>query len=86
MLSLALVALVFPLGPWSPNGLLQQRRPSPFLLPLMLAGGTAIALVPPARADAPQPSGVAASLALKGCRTAVGLDATAPPAATPAMP
>ena len=90
MLSLARVALVFPLGPWCPNGLLQQRRPSPFLLPLVLAGGTAIALVPPARADAPQPPGVAASLALKGCRTALGLDATAPPAellqADPALP
>ena len=80
MVNLARTALAFPLGPWSPNGLLQQRRPSPFLLPLLLAGGAAIALVPPARADAPQPPGVAASLALPGCRRALGLPATTAPA------
>jgi len=80
VVNLARTALAFPLGPWSPNGLLQQRRPSPFLLPLLLAGGAAIALLPPARADAPQPTGMAARLALKGCRSALGLDATTAPA------
>jgi len=80
VVNLARTALAFPLGPWSPNGLLQQRRPSPFLLPLLLAGGAAIALVPPARADAPQPPGVAASVALPGCRRALGLPATTAPA------
>ena len=80
MLNLARTALVFPLGPWSPNGLLQQRRPRPFLLPLLLAGGTAITLVPPARAEAPKPQGVAASLAVPGCRRALGLPASPTPA------
>ena len=80
MLSLARIALVFSFGPWSRNGLLHQRRPSPFLLPLLLAGGSAIAPVPPARADAPQPPGVAASLAVPGCRRALGLPATTAPA------
>ena len=80
MLNLARTALVFPLGPWSLNGLLQQRRPSPFLLPLLLAGGGAIALLPPARAEAPKPQGVAASLAVPGCRRALGLPASPTPA------
>jgi hypothetical protein len=66
------------------------NRPGPCLLPLLLLGGAGIALLPPARADAPQLSGVEASLAMKGCRTALGLDATAPPAellrADPALP
>ena len=56
------------------------NRPGPCLLPLLLAGGTTIALIPPVRADLPPPQGVAASLALPGCRSALGLPATAPPA------
>ena len=56
------------------------NRPGPCLLPLLLAGGGAIALLPPARADALQPAGVAASLALPGCRRALGLSATTAPA------
>jgi len=76
VLNLARVALLSSYGPW--------------LLPLLLAGGGAMALLPPARADAPQPTGVAASLALKGCRSALGLAASAPPAellrADPALP
>ena len=80
VLNPAPTALAFPLGPWSLNGLLQQRWPCPFLLPLLLAGGAAIALLPPARADAPQPPDVAASLALPGCRRALGLPATPTPA------
>lgn len=66
------------------------NRPGPCLLPLLLAGGTTIALIPPVRADLPPPQGVAASLALPGCRSALGLPATAPPAellrADPALP
>ncbi len=67
MLKPAPIALALPLGPWSLNG----------LLPLLLAGGAAIALLPPARADAPQSPDVAASLAVPGCRRALGLPATA---------
>ncbi|GDX76595.1 hypothetical protein LBMAG41_16710 [Cyanobium sp.] len=56
----------------------------------MLAGSGAIALLPPARADVPQPPGVAASLALPGCRQALGLPASTAPAellrADPALP
>ena len=80
MLNLARTALVFPLGSWSLIGLLQQRRPGPCWLPLLLAGGAAIALLPPARAEAPKPQGVAASLAVPGCRRALGLPATPTPA------
>jgi len=80
VLNLARTALVFPLGSWSLHGLLQQCRPSPFLLPLLLAGGGAIALLPPARANAPEPPGVAASLEVPGCRRALGLPATPTPA------
>ena len=80
MLKLARTALVFPLGSWSLHGLLQQCRPSPFLLPLLLAGSGAIALLPPARANAPEPPGVAASLEVPGCRRALGLPATPTPA------
>jgi hypothetical protein len=50
------------------------------LLPLLLAGGGAIALLPPARANAPEPPGVAASLEVPGCRRALGLPATPTPA------
>jgi len=56
------------------------NRPGPCLLPLLLAGGTAIAFPSPARAEAPLPPGVAASLALPGCRSALGLPANAAPA------
>ena len=56
------------------------NRPGPCLLPLLLVGGAAIALLPPARADLPQPPGVAASLALPGCRRALGLPAITAPA------
>jgi hypothetical protein len=56
------------------------KRPGPCLLPLLLAGGAAIALIPPARAEVPPPQGVAASLALPGCRSALGLSATPTPA------
>jgi hypothetical protein len=56
----------------------------------LLAGSGAIALLPPARADVPQPPGVAASLALPGCRQALGLPASTAPAellrADPALP
>ncbi|WP_411873921.1 hypothetical protein [Vulcanococcus limneticus] len=66
------------------------KRPGPCLIPLLLAGGGAIALLPPARADVPQPPGVAASLALPGCRQALGLPASTAPAellrADPALP
>ena len=55
------------------------NRPGPCLLPLLLAGGTAIAQLPPARAEAPGPQGVAASLAVPGCRRALGLAATTAP-------
>jgi hypothetical protein len=48
--------------------------------PLLLAGSGAIALLPPARADVPQPAGAAASLALPGCRQALGLPASTAPA------
>jgi hypothetical protein len=57
------------------------NRPGPCLLPLLLAGGAAIALIPPARADLSPPQGVAARLALPGCRSALGLSATPTPAA-----
>ena len=56
------------------------NRPGPCLLPLLLAGGAAIALIPPARADLSPPQGVAARLALPGCRNALGLSATPTPA------
>jgi hypothetical protein len=56
------------------------KRSGPCLIPLLLAGGGAIALLPPARADVPQPPGVAASLALPGCRQALGLPASTAPA------
>jgi hypothetical protein len=66
------------------------KRPGPCLIPLLLAGGGAIAHLPPARADVPQPPGVAASLALPGCRQALGLPASTAPAellrADPALP
>ena len=66
------------------------KRSGPCLIPLLLAGGSAIALLPPARADVPQPPGVAASLALPGCRQALGLPASTAPAellrADPALP
>jgi hypothetical protein len=66
------------------------KRPGPCLIPLLLAGGGAIAHLPPARADVPQPTGVAASLALPGCRQALGLPASTAPAellrADPALP
>jgi hypothetical protein len=56
------------------------KRSGPCLIPLLLAGSGAIALLPPARADVPQPPGVAASLALPGCRQALGLPASTAPA------
>jgi hypothetical protein len=56
------------------------KRPGPCLIPLLLAGSGAIALLPPARADVPQPAGAAASLALPGCRQALGLPASTAPA------
>jgi hypothetical protein len=66
------------------------KRSGPCLIPLLLAGGGAIAHLPPARADVPQPPGVAASLALPGCRQALGLPASTAPAellrADPALP
>jgi hypothetical protein len=66
------------------------KRSGPCLIPLLLAGGGAIAHLPPARADVPQPTGVAASLALPGCRQALGLPASTAPAellrADPALP
>lgn len=66
------------------------KRSGPCLIPLLLAGSGAIALLPPARADVPQPPGVAASLALPGCRQALGLPASTAPAellrADPALP
>jgi hypothetical protein len=66
------------------------KRPGRCLIPLLLAGGGAIALLPPARADVPQPAGAAASLALPGCRQALGLPASTAPAellrADPALP
>ncbi len=66
------------------------KRSGPCLIPLLLAGGGAIALLPPARADVPQPPGVATSLALPGCRQALGLPASTAPAellrADPALP
>ncbi|MEY4807720.1 MAG: hypothetical protein RLZZ206_2109 [Cyanobacteriota bacterium] len=66
------------------------KRSGPCLIPLLLAGGSAIALLPPARADVPQPPGMAASLALPGCRQALGLPASTAPAellrADPALP
>jgi len=66
------------------------KRSGPCLIPLLLAGSGAIALLPPARADVPQPAGVAASLALPGCRQALGLPASTAPAellrADPALP
>jgi hypothetical protein len=66
------------------------KRSGPCLIPLLLAGGGAIALLPPARADVPQPAGLAASLALPGCRQALGLPASTAPAellrADPALP
>jgi len=66
------------------------KRSGPCLIPLLLAGSVAIALLPPARADVPQPPGVAASLALPGCRQALGLPASTAPAellrADPALP
>ena len=66
------------------------KRSGPCLIPLLLAGGGAIALLPPARADVPQPPGMAASLALPGCRQALGLPASTAPAellrADPALP
>lgn len=52
------------------------NRFGPCLLPLLLAGGGAIALLPAARAEAPQPPGLAASLALPACRRALGLPAS----------
>ena len=76
MLNLARIALAFPLGPRFQDGLRQHRQRCQFLLPLLLLGGGAIAAVPPARADAPQPAGVAASLAMPGCRRALGLPTT----------
>jgi hypothetical protein len=67
-----------------------MKRSGPCLIPLLLAGSGAIALLPPARADVPQPPGVAASLALPGCRQALGLPASTAPAellrADPALP
>jgi hypothetical protein len=75
-LNLARIALAFPLGPRFQDGLRQHRQRCQFLLPLLLLGGGAIAAVPPARADAPQPAGVAASLAMPGCRRALGLPTT----------
>jgi hypothetical protein len=69
---------------------LKLKRSGPCLIPLLLAGSGAIALLPPARADVPQPPGVAASLALPGCRQALGLPASTAPAellrADPALP
>jgi hypothetical protein len=66
------------------------KRSGPCLIPLLLAGGGAIALLPPALADVPQPPGMAASLALPGCRQALGLPASTAPAellrADPALP
>jgi hypothetical protein len=66
------------------------KRSGPCLIPLLLAGGGAIALLPPALADVPQPPGMAASLALPGCRQALGLSARTAPAellrADPALP
>jgi hypothetical protein len=66
------------------------KRPGRCLIPLLLAGGGAIAILPPARADVPQPAGAAASLALPGCRQALGLPASTAPAellrADPALP
>jgi len=56
------------------------NRPGPCLLPLLLAGGAAIALIPPARADLSPLQGVAARLALPGCRNALGLSPTPTPA------
>ena len=66
------------------------KRSGPCLIPLLLAGGGAIALLPPALANVPQPPGMAASLALPGCRQALGLPASTAPAellrADPALP
>jgi hypothetical protein len=76
VLNLVRIALAFPLGPRFQDGLRQHRQRCQFLLPLLLLGGGAIAAVPPARADAPQPAGVAASLAMPGCRRALGLPTT----------
>jgi hypothetical protein len=56
------------------------KRSGPCLIPLLLAGGGAIAQLPPARAEVPQSAGAAASLALPGCRQALGLPASTAPA------
>jgi hypothetical protein len=57
------------------------ERPGPCLITLLVAGAAAIAQLPPARAETPKPQGVAASLAVPGCRQALGLPATPTPAA-----
>jgi hypothetical protein len=56
------------------------KRSGPCLIPLLLAGSSAIAHLPPARAEVPQSAGAAASLALPGCRQALGLPASTAPA------
>jgi hypothetical protein len=65
-------------------------RPDAVLVALLLTGGMALLTPPSVRAEHALPPGVAASLALKGCRSALGLDANAPPAellrADPALP
>lgn len=52
---------------------------APGLLPLLLAASGALLTLPAARAEAPLPPGVTASLALPACRSALGLSASASP-------